>query len=401
MGYWICPYCGNSDIPGSSQSCPNCGRTRDNTVKFYPPGHRPSTPKVYVTDHDKAERLRNSPDWHCSYCDSLVNHYKDRCPSCGHTRSESDKNYYQLHPERKSMRFSSDEIVQSPSSSDDEEYHRSTARNTTARNTVHEAVNHEYDEPRSTFGSSHTLSLDIPWKQIGIILLIVALVAGIAVGAWFIFSPKERYITVTDMYWARSIDIEEYRTVRESDWYVPDGGRTQYTQQEIHHYDTVFDHYDTVTRSRTVVTGYHTETSYYDLGNGYFEETSYQVPEYGTEYYTEQEAVYRQDPVYRTKYYYDIERWKYDCTVRSGAHDKEPYWPETNITDEKHRTGARSQSYNITAVYEDKSNDYTMNYNDWIETSVGDELHVLVHFGGRIELIMDEPGSEPTKIPER
>ncbi|MBR0133925.1 hypothetical protein IJM16_01525 [Candidatus Saccharibacteria bacterium] len=381
MGYWDCPYCGKSNIPGNMQSCTGCGRTRDGSVKFHPPGQSPSTPKVYVTDPDKADRLRNSPDWHCSFCGGMVNHYQSQCPNCGHTRDESDRHYFQLHPERKTTIYPASDS--SSPSADGEEHHRSTS----ASSSFSAGKNSFHLPKRSNFSSS------IPWKRIGIILLIISLVTGVAVGAWFIFSPKERYITVTDIYWSRAIDIEEYRTVRESDWSVPPGGRVQYTQQEIHHYDRVLDHYDTVTKYRQVVTGSHEEvTGYRDMGNGYYEEITRTVYDYGTEPYTEQEPVYRNDPVYRTKYYYDIERWMYDYTVRSGAHDKQPYWPEYTLEDDKHRAGSKSQSYNITAVYEDKSDNYSMNYNDWIETSIDDQLHVLVHFGGRIELIQDEGG---------
>ena len=237
-------------------------------------------------------------------------------------------------------------------------------------------------------------------KRIGIILLVVALVVGVIIGAWYIFSPKERYITVEDIYWSRTIDIQEYRTVRESDWYVPAGGRIQYTQQEIHHYDRVLDHYDEVQRSREVPCGSHEEViGYRDLGNGYSEEITRTVTDYRTEYYTEREAVYRDEPVYRTKYYYDIERWVYNRSVYSGEHNQEPYWPSYTLADNE-RTSTTHEKYMITASYEDKTDDYSMEYKDWIETYIGNELHVLVHFGGRIELIMTEPGSEPTKNPE-
>ena len=383
MNYWDCPHCGKTAIPGSSQSCPGCGHTRDGSVKFYPPGSRPNTPKVYVTDPVKAERLRNSPDWHCSFCNNLVNHYQNRCPGCGHTREESDKHYFDLHPERKNALLSpnGDEL----SSDDDEEYYRSA-------DDGYEDENNE--RPHSTGGGRMDM------KRIGIGLLIVVLVVGIIAGAWFIFSPKERYITVEDIYWNRAIDIQEYRTVRESDWYVPAGGRVQYTQQEIHHYDRVFDHYNEVTKSRQVPSGSHKVfAGYRDLGNGYSEEIFEDVTDYKTEYYTEREEVYRQDPVYRTKYYYDIERWVYNRSVRSGEHNQEPYWPSYTLADNE-RTSTTHENYMVKASYEDKTADYSMRYQDWIETYIGNELHVMVHFGGRIELIMDGPESEPTKIPE-
>ena len=424
MGYWDCRYCGEADIPGKDRSCPHCGRPRDESVVFHPDQHgHPHAPRQYVDDPTEANRLRNTPDWLCSYCGSLNSGSKYDCPSCGHTRSESDRHYFQLHPERQSAPDPAERHLSRPETGwycnfcgsqnsvdatncaecgrprfeeHPKEYHESDfsveADDEDAEDDQEDDPPHGSPSRSSSERSYHHSwsmpslpSIHIPWKAVGSILLIAALIA-VAV---FILIPKERYITVTDMSWQRSIEVEEYRTVRESDWYVPAGGRTQYTQQEIHHYDTVLDHYDTVTKSRTVVTGSHTEYSTRDLGNGYFEEVPHTVYEYGTEYYTEQEPVYRQDPVYRTKYYYDIERWVYDHTVTSREHDKSPYWPEVTLKNNQ-RQGTKHQKYIITAVYEEKSADYTMDYDEWKNISVGDELHVLVHITGHIELIHDE-----------
>ena len=74
---------------------------------------------------------------------------------------------------------------------------------------------------------------------------------------------------------------------------------------------------------------YNTEYSYSDNGNGTFTEHTKQVPVYKTEYYeeTHQEPVYRQDPVYATKYYYDIDKW-FDSgrDYPSSGTDQNPYW---------------------------------------------------------------------------
>ena len=439
MGYWDCRHCGTADIPGSDRACPSCGKPRDNDVIFHPDKHgQPDAPRQYVTDRNKADWLRHNPDWLCSYCSSLNSAAKYTCSSCGHTRSESDRHYFQIHPERKSApdpaepkrvqlnaswycnfcgsqnsdaksncsecgrsRYendeqeepdeSSDEVVEDnneedKASDENEDYHSTSnasyepLRSSSARS----RARHSWSPP-SLLSLPSLPSIHIPWRIIGIILLVAALITA----AVFILIPKERYITVTNVSWQRSIDVEEYRTVRESDWSVPIGGRTQYTRQEIHHYDTVLDHYETVTRSRTVVTGSHTEYSTRDLGNGYFEEVPHTVYDYGTEYYTEQEPVYRQDPVYRTKYYYDIERWIYDHSVTSGAHDKNPYWPEVEL-EQNERQGSRHENYIVTAVYDEKSANYTMNYSEWEAVSIGDELHVLVHITGYIEIIHDK-----------
>ena len=45
------------------------------------------------------------------------------------------------------------------------------------------------------------------------------------------------------------------------------------------------------------------------MGNGYFEEETISTPVYETYYETEeyQEPIYRDEPVYAMKYYYDID----------------------------------------------------------------------------------------------
>ena len=34
-GVWDCAYCGTDKIRGAIRKCPNCGRQRDDNIKFY------------------------------------------------------------------------------------------------------------------------------------------------------------------------------------------------------------------------------------------------------------------------------------------------------------------------------------------------------------------------------
>lgn len=62
--------------------------------------------------------------------------------------------------------------------------------------------------------------------------------------------PKTQEITINSFSWERSIDIEKYQTVEESDWSLPSNARLQYSQKEFYGYQDVLDHYET--RSRQV-----------------------------------------------------------------------------------------------------------------------------------------------------
>lgn len=87
---WDCAFCGTKGIEGDIQNCPNCGKSRDSNTKFYI-----DDPHDYVSE-EEAKKINRNPDWHCSYCGSLNHDDKVECVNCGHTREESDQNYFEL-----------------------------------------------------------------------------------------------------------------------------------------------------------------------------------------------------------------------------------------------------------------------------------------------------------------
>ncbi len=400
-GYWDCPNCGRIDIPGDTPRCPGCGGS-PNTFHPTPRGN-PDAPKHYVREgSEEYRRAKAGPNWICSYCGGSNSATLKTCPGCGHSRDSDDRNYFQHHPDRKSTIFpghEDDDLHASTSTQDeddDEEDHQSYSGSSyfpsnSYSSDSYSSPRHDYDHrgPEiETFGDRVGAFLQDHW---GFIIGALAAVLAI-IGLVFLFMPKERYITVTDISWTRSVAIENYRTVRESDWSVPSGGRVQYTTQDIHHYRNQYVRTDHVQKSRYVKVGSHEEfVGYKDLGNGYFDEEYRTVDDYGWEDYWEDVDVYEQVPVYQTKYHYDIERWVYDHTETSSGHDHEAYWPEYTPPDTTYRTGDRSESYTVTAFYEDNDPEsYTVSYTDWCGINVDDQLHVKVHFGGRIELISPE-----------
>lgn len=390
-GLWDCSYCGTQGIGGSKRTCTNCGRSRDSDITFYLPGQ-----KRYVT-REEAKKISRKPDWLCEYCGQLSPDGVNMCISCGAQRTSENLDYFQNKAKREAEEAEK-RARQTVSRVDSYQYDDMSyeAPTTRVKKQVEEPWERDVEKNNSISKASYLSNFfdslkSFNWTPVIAFILIAALVAGLV----YLFIPKEHDLTITDIRWERNINIEEYRTVNESDWYLPDGGRLQYTNREIHHWEDVFDHYETKTRqvpkeryvrTETVVTGYR------DLGNGYFEEITSSRDIYETYYETEtyQEAVYRSEPVYRTKYYYEIERWVYDRTVTSQEANKHPEWPELNLA-ENERESSRNETYTVTG--KDKEGEeytFTLSYADWERVNLGQEVKVKLSLGHGEIISVDE-----------
>ena len=127
------------------------------------------------------------------------------------------------------------------------------------------------------------------------------------------------------------------------------------------------------------------------LGNGHFEEITSQRPVYRTETRTEtyEEPVYRQDPVYATKYYYEIERWLHKENLKTSGKDQSPYWYEYTYK-EKEREGSKSEKYSVVVKTEkDKIKTYDLKYDEWVSLKKGQTLKLKVHIGGNAEIVFE------------
>ena len=173
------------------------------------------------------------------------------------------------------------------------------------------------------------------------------------------------------------------------------------TRREIHHYDSVLDHYETVEvqRSRSVYD--HDEYTMVDNGNGTFREVSH--PVYRTEYYTdtEERPVYRQEPRYATKYYYDIWRWTPSRDVVASGEDHNPQWPVPD-PGENEREGQHAEEYRFTVEHTEKTNEPAATYriaeSDWMNVNVGDHLYITSKRTGASPYISDEKGNKIADI---
>ena len=356
MGYWDCPVCGNREIRGDVVNCPSCGRARGD-VKFYVKGYTEGESlreeelgRFEELDEKKAEEMGSNPDWYCSFCNSLNSDKAEVCSNCGATRADSEANYFDRLKKKQE-----------------------------------EEAAEQAAQPQS--GSKQQKSSRRP-----LIIFAAILLAIIGIFVWMNGSKTAGDLKVTGLSWIRNINIEENRMFSESGWSLPAGAEQTGTRQEIHHYDSVLDHYEDVQVQRSRQVYDHDEYTMVDNGNGTFREVSH--PVYRTEYYTEteQRPVYRQVPRYATKYYYNIWRWTPSRDVAA--------WPEYTLA-ENEREGQRSETYRFTVEHTKENKPpvtYRLAESDWQNVNTGDQLFITSKRSGADPYISDEKGGKIADI---
>lgn len=331
-GYWDCNYCGTKGIDGLKDSCPNCNAGKKKDIKYY----MKSTYDV-VSEKELNEAVivldecdGNHKEWICSYCDNLNNFSPQNCEFCGAPKKEKeceygdslDKQRHLKHDVHEGFKFREYDYISYKEPSIEPAKHIQTVKE------------------KNDCTNFNPKKLIIP-----IISLILTIILAIA------FWPIKDVWTVSGFSWNRCVTVEELRTVKESGWTLPAGGRLQYTTREVRTYRDVLDHYETVyvTKTRQVFSHNETTYSYRDNGNGTFTQESHTNPVYKTETYldTETKPVYRSEPVYDTKYYYEIDRWFDLKDYKSSGNDKNPYWNIDYTLKELERDTQRTESYYV------------------------------------------------------
>jgi hypothetical protein len=343
VGRWDCRYCGHKGNLGPDKNCVACGRPRGNDVKFYLPEGAPE-----VTDPAEISRSEAGPDWICDHCRASNAANINRCQGCGNEKSQEDKEL---------------EVK---------------VYNLNGVPTIGEPVKRVNNSP-------------VPKKKkhglvtIGIILLAMCFV-------YWLGRPSIIDVTVAGHEWKRTIDVENYRLVQYKDWTVPQGAVIIDSFQAVHHNNRVFDHYVTRTRTVQVKVGEERYVSgQRDKGNGYFEDVYSTRPIYEERKEEYQEKVYRDEPVYQTKYVFTIYEWVVDRTDTAQGRDKNCNWPKGAPLGKKAwRNGAKRETY-ILLFRDKKGNEYQLDtdYNHWERFNDNDRIKVR-WTGSQLELIEPE-----------
>lgn len=139
---------------------------------------------------------------------------------------------------------------------------------------------------------------------------------------------KVHEVIVAEMRWERSIDIEIYKWVDDESFYSPPSGARNVTTKKVHR-------------------------GYDDDGN----------------------------PIYKKKYFYEIEKWVHERTVTTNGTSKDPYWGETNLK-EKEREAERYEQYFVKGRnQEDEDIEFTLPYEEWCTVDIDETIFVDVFWG--------------------
>lgn len=145
----------------------------------------------------------------------------------------------------------------------------------------------------------------------------------------FLMRPQE--YKLHGFRWTNTIDIEQYKTVSESDWHLPPEARLRYTNREVRRYDEEIVGYDY---------------------------------EYDSEGNRTKVPVYEEVPVYGIKYYYDIDKWLKIDEKTSTAEDRDITDPDLGITENtanelgNKKRGKQRIKYEVLASLSDKQPKY-------------------------------------------
>ena len=366
MGYWDCPVCGSKEIRGDVVNCPSCGRARGD-VKFYMKGHTEDQIRnenergdLEYVDEEKAKYVSRNPDWYCSFCESLNSDNAAFCSSCGASRENSEKNYFEMLAKKQEREAA--ELAAQPKPS---------------------------AQPKKKSKSP---------------LLIIAVIALVIIGVivWMNGNKTSGDLSVSALRWDRLIHVEEY--VAESDWSLPSEADLTDTRLETRMEAETRYRTEQVQRTRRVIDHYETKYGTKDLGNGYFEEYSWEEPVYGTETYWETvEVPYTvQVPRQRTKYYYNIWRVNTSLDLRASGNTHETHWPEVNLPENQREAQSRSREelyrFAVTDPKTGKTEYFSLAENDWMNLNPNDSIRITRKNSGANPYISDEKGNKIADI---
>ncbi len=289
-GFWDCPNC-NAKNRGAMQHCDACGAIRSENVKFYVD----DASKV-ITDEAELEKANAGPDWICPFCSNMSPSSSSKCTGCGSDRSAGKNRAVKDIP----------------------------------------AGNAGPAKPQGTSGQPPKPAQPAPmWMKAGcsifaILFLILAVLS---------CHESSAKIEITATQWARQIERDEYKTVREKAWAneVPAGAIKFSSAREVRSHKQIPDGFEEVDETYTEkvkVGEKQVEDGKTDLGNGRFKIKYKIVPEYNEETRTRKvkRQKFRKEPVYDEMVTYDIDRWVPFAPVELAGTTDEPRWPESGAS---------------------------------------------------------------------
>lgn len=277
---WDCSACGTPKLLGiQHRHCPACGSPQDPTARYYPS----DDDKVAVEDH-----VYQGADLVCPGCTTANAGQAQFCVGCGAPLGADAKQAAARAEQQAAQGGFAGESVKDA---------RAEAR---ARRDAQSA---QAQAKPAAPGMSKGL-------KIGLIVGGVAIVLAVIVFVLF-FWKREAAVEVEGHRWARTIDVEVYDDVRDSEWcdQMPKKARKVSRKKEKRSTKKIQDGEECVKKRK-------------DNRDGTYKEVKECKPKY------------REEPVYDQKCYFQIDKWVVKRTEKAEGQAKapEPAWPAVTLT---------------------------------------------------------------------
>lgn len=305
--FWDCAHCGTKKLLGiSHRHCPNCGAAQDENKRYFPPDGE----EVELHNH-----IYYGVDWDCQYCSTPNSKNSNNCVNCGGPKEGTFD--VDLVGEAKKPKV------------------KNTSNNDTTTNSV-QKVQKPVESISNTYQSSSQESSGNGMKIVmGLMGIIFVFLIGFLIYGHM--KITDHTITVAEKTWSRSIDIEEYRRVSDTDWCssMPSDAYNVKSFRDVRSH-------------RQVADGQTCHTEKKDRGDGSY--TSERVCQ----------TKYRREPVYDNRCNYMVNRWRFsNKELSSGTGSSKPYDPDVskyksvgNILGSK-RVAGRNENYTVSFRYQD------------------------------------------------
>ena len=292
---WDCPYCGTKKLLGvDHRHCPSCGATQDPELRYFPSDED----KVAVEDHEFT-----GADCNCGACGTANSAKAAHCVNCGSSLDDA-----------KAVRKRGDKVSAG-------EFEGETAADAKA----------DFQAQKTPTPSEPPAGKKRGKLGCAIGCVLLAVVLAVVVVLVAVLWKKPTAVEVTGHSWERTIDIEEYRAVSESEWCddKPSGAYSVSRKNKVRSQKKVEDGEDCVTRK-------------VDKGDGTFTEKKECTPRY------------REEPVYDEWCSYTVDRWTKDRTASASGSSlaDTPAWPSVKLAKTGtckgcEREGAKQETYTV------------------------------------------------------
>lgn len=358
MGRWDCETCDYIGNIGTDTVCVSCGAARPEGVAFYLP------PEAEEVSASIAER---GPDWVCDHCDGNNPNTATTCSSCGNPRTSEDASLpVRRYRSRTEIDTSEEATAQMHRDREADRQAKLLRWQSSAGN-----ASHAPSASRPPYQGSGFQTFDVSqsnprrnWlRTIGIGLAILTLIAATIYGISWLTAKEVDDVRVIGREYTSWTLLSDYQEVGHSGWSRPSSNAYDITQRsEVHHYDKVFDGYETYYTTEKYVCDQEThrvECGEETVSNGngtfttkkvYCDETVDIMCERQVEHRREK---YRDEPVYQTKYYWKQMEWvsrsRSSCPSQTRRDAMEIAYPEASTSS---TTKVSGHDYTLTLFLE-------------------------------------------------